>query len=376
MTDRRDGLHDPLTPFKPARKPVRAALWSIYYYCLRAQELRRGFLNLGRVLQPMPLENAIQNIIDASDAQHLPRKRRVLRKLASAGLTNLARWKELTDATNLAPNDSDWKARVLSVQPKVWDLATSLHLDVAQLRVIPVPKSITFLDDAFAVDDPSCSTSHATLEACQVPNYGGFGSPLTTVTAQADLSRTAAQLARIIDPRSWNCFEHFFTERYEEVGVGAYAVPKPDPDPIGQPWTPLTAPHFIHEIVTVTDGTDDNIFENVLRITNFSVSPTVARLDFELRESLTMTLPSLALTRNGGLIVDSGYLEAKQVTGPPSPVTHVTMQKNLQFVPLPVGSTSPELDSSEILNYLAPAAMCMWVEDLGEGAMCATPPCA
>jgi hypothetical protein len=47
------------------------------------------------------------------------------------------------------------------------------------------------------------------------------------------------------------------------------------------------------------------------------------------------------------------------------------MVKEVQFVEIEQGSSTPAgLDPGELLNYLAPAMLCMWLEDLTQGAVC------
>jgi hypothetical protein len=367
MTAQSGQVRPPQDP-KPSTRAVRSALWSIYHHCFHIRSLKRSVLNVLPAIEPVPLAQAIQVIIGATDPQRVARQRRVIRRLAAAGLTNRQRWQELTEA---AFSDSEWKERVREAQARVWSLAESLHLKVAQLQEVPIHRAVAYLEGAFAIMDPTCTTTNATLEACQLPNYKGFGHPLTTVTASADISQTPRVLARMFDPRSWGtCFDHFDTWRVDDLP--AYPPHSPDTDPIGLPWDPVSRPHLIHEIVIVSDGTDDNIFDNVLKITNFEVSDTHARLDFELWESRHLVIPTLAVSQITGINVDSGYLEANLIASPDgNPLSHVTMVKSVQFANIAPGASAPfGVEPGEMLNYLAPSALCMWLEDLTQGAVC------
>ena len=67
-------------------------------------------------------------------------------------------------------------------------------------------------------------------------------------------------------------------------------------------------------------------------------------------------------------------MEAVLLPGPAGspPRSQVEMVKTAQFVDLTLqGSNNPlGLDPGEILNYLAPASLCLWLEDLTQGAVC------
>jgi hypothetical protein len=185
------------------------------------------------------------------------------------------------------------------------------------------------------------------------------------------------QLARTFDPRSWgNCFEHFRTHRVDERD-GHFPPHDPDKGPIGQPWSPATTPHLFFERVELEDEHGTNSFENILRVPSFEVSPTFTRLEFILRISKGLTIPSLGLDMPKCVNIDEGYLQATLLTpvGSTAPLSQVEIVKKVQFVDIDLESADVPagLDPGEILNYLAPASLCMWLEDLTQDGVCCTP---
>jgi len=192
------------------------------------------------------------------------------------------------------------------------------------------------------------------------------------VTARAILSQTPEQLAHIFDPRSWGiCFDHFETHRVEERVGGNFPPHTSDVDPIGGPWT---GSQLFFERVTIEEDGHTNVFDNILQVTSFTVTPTRARLDFDLRESRRLIIPALGLDNPECVTIDKGHMEAVLLPGPAAspPRSQVEMVKTAQFVDLTLqGSNNPlGLDPGEILNYLAPASLCLWLEDLTQGAVC------
>jgi hypothetical protein len=62
---------------------------------------------------------------------------------------------------------------------------------------------------------------------------------------------------------------------------------------LGSRGIPLTKPHLILENVTVTDGGNGQHLQNVLEITKFEKTGTTTRLEFVLKQSLRLKIPSL-----------------------------------------------------------------------------------
>jgi hypothetical protein len=355
------------------RQELQQAMWSVYVHAFHLTFLRQSVLNKMQTVGPIALDVAIARIVDATDSLAASRRQRALRKLAGIGLANSSRWKKLFDTAALFP-DASWTNRLKSVQAQMWRLVAASSISVDQIAVVPVQRVRLFLEQQFMLSMPGCQTLSPGIEACQVPDTTGMDHPLTTVTASADLTRTPEELARVFDPRSWgDCFTHFVTERVDAV-IGGYAphTPKPDPDPIGQPWDPSTTPHLFRERVSVFDENGENVFKNVLEMTDFQVSSTQMYLSFRLRESTAMVIPSLGVDMNQCVSLDEGYIKATLVpssTG--DPLSHVEMVKRVKFVEIEPGASTPGgMDPGEVLNYLAPAMLCMWLEDLSQGAVC------
>ena len=269
------------------RENAGSALGACTYHTFYLQTLRRSILEVGRLpFRPIPLDRAIEIIVAIDDAQQVFRQRRVLEKLRAAGLTNHARWKQLRSAAQAA-GDPEWLKKVNDVERQVGFLAHALNIDLE--RPVDRAKTGTPARDSELPGRRRRGSSRfarpptpVVLRArCQISS--ATGRPATTVTARAILSQTPEQLAHNLRPPSWGiCFDHFETHRVEERVGGNFPPHTSDVDPIGGPWT---GSQLFFERVTIEEDGHTNIFDNILQVTSFTVTPTRARLDFDLRES-------------------------------------------------------------------------------------------
>lgn len=366
-----------MQPDRHPKSPYRAALWSIYFHSFYTRTLRRSVFELtDRPLpfRPIPLTDAIDILLKGEGWDNPYRQFRALRRLETAGFLDEARWNRLREAAQQA-NDKLWLERLDAVRAKVRELSKALDIDPDQLSQIREARRLLYEMLAPPLS-PSCQTYNPSCIACHNPSLAPTGRPATTVTARALVSRTPEQIAKLFDPRSWgSCFDHFDTQRVDEKPTGGYKPHYPDPDPIGQPWDPTTVPHLIKELISIEDDSGGaNLFENVLKLPLFEVTPSHARLEFDLKESTLLKIPSLALTAPACVSIDKGYMDATQLIapGPNGPWSQVEVVKTVQFVDITQqGGNNPfGLDPGEFLNYLAPAILCLWLEDLTQGAVC------
>ena len=363
-------------PDNSSKSRIRAALWSVYFHSFYVRTLRRSVFDHidGPIpFRPIPLPDAIQILLEDQDSVRPYRQLRALRRMERAGFLDQERWNRLRRAADEA-GDAVWQKRLLDVEAKVKQLASALDFDLG--RLVTPRDGWQLLNQHFTGLNPTCQTLNPTCIACHNPSFPPTDRPATTVTARALFSRTPDVIAKLFDPRSWGtCFDCFETTRVDRRADGAYVPHTPDPDQIGQPWDPATVPHLISERVTIEDSAGgSNVFTNVLSVTLFEVSATHARLEFDLRESTGLDIPSLGVDMPTCVDIDKGHMDASLLVGPGTggPWSQVEVVKTVQFVDIDQGGGSNPLglDGGELLNYLAPAILCLWLEDLTQGAVC------
>jgi hypothetical protein len=117
---------------------------------------------------------------------------------------------------------------------------------------------------------------------------------------------------------------------------------------------------LLYEKVAFTWGTGRDQrgeFEALLN-SSFKVNDPVVTLTFSLCRSINSRV--LWDSRSGGLLLDSGYIKARPVS---RDCWRVTSRKVLRFSDRTPDFGEPGwIDQGQLLNYLAPAAMCWWIE--------------
>jgi hypothetical protein len=206
----------------------------------------------------------------------------------------------------------------------------------------PEPKSMTVYPAACAIRQDS-----STL--------------ITTVTVTALVSCCDfATMARSVDPQCWQCSSDVVTgTRYVE---GVYDL---TPAQIVSPGKGLAdgESRLLEEAVSVSWGFDENqvgSFHNVLRIDPFLVDEHNGTIDvgFSLARSIDSTI--LWDQRGGGILIDQGYMKVRRIS---EQSWRVTSRKVLKFSDRSPNASGPGwLDFGQMLNYLAPAALCWWLE--------------
>ena len=279
-------------PLHAKNRELRAAMWSVYYHTLYVPTLRRPLVHTpDQHFGPIPLEQALKTIVAADDAGRHERWVRVLAQLGVAGLTARKRLEELRDSARAA-EDQAWLRRIDEVAfeiarlAQVLDIPSAVFVDKSRLDLLRFLFEEMLARRRCLVIEPSCETTFTPFDLAT-------GRPVTTVTARAKVNKTPTQLAQTIDPRTWGaCLDHFETMRVlPKDAAGDYPPFGLDTDPIGQPWPAASAPHLFWERVTIETAAGSNIFENILRITSFTVNAADARLDFVLEESRRLSIP-------------------------------------------------------------------------------------
>jgi hypothetical protein len=192
----------------------------------------------------------------------------------------------------------------------------------------------------------------------------------TTATVTTLATATLEQLSTLIDPLAW--------PRNSDVIEDTWYV--------GDPWDPDTkdqdqssrefAPpgRKLFEDVSVRFGFDEahsGGFKNVLTIDKFTKDPRDGiTLPFRLCRSVDSRIFWDA--RAGGILIDGGFIVARPVLGhvaddgevvPIENRWRVTTRKVLRFSDrTPYANASGWLDFGQLLNYLVPAAVTLWLE--------------
>jgi hypothetical protein len=355
-------------------RDVRRAMWSIYHHSFSVRTLGRSLVELSRSdLRPIPLDDALKIVIKASDDRANARRFRVFDRVGVAGFASVERMNELRRAAKRV-QILPWLDRIEAVMLQVKILCEALHINWDQISTVLPSEFRAVLYSHLPAFALNCQVLYATCHVCYDPVDPITGRPLTTVTASALVSETPQQLAKVFDPRSWGkCFDNFQTQRVDyNSATGDYPPHAPDSDPIGQPWDPAKTQLFF-ERVTLESGSSSNVFDNILRIKSFTVGSSHTRLEFDLRESRKLLIPELAIDMNECVTVDEGYLDATAVAGPTGGTwSKLELVKRVQYVDVNLqGSKEPfGLDPGELLNYYAPAILCLWLEDAAAGAAC------
>ena len=348
-------------------------MWSVYYHTYYLQALRRSLLEAPkRGLGPIPLAEALKIVVAAKDSRSRHRQLRVLERIGLAGFANQERLNLLREKARLA-DDPHWQETISGVEQGVKLLAGTLNVPWIELSVIPVFEFPKYFGKLIKSLVPACQFTDATCVACYRPSDPDLQRPITTVTATALVSKGPRDMAKVFDPRSWGtCFDGFITRRVQPYDSSKDEYPDfgPDMDPIGLPWTG-TRPYIFEEIVEIVTAASTNSFTNVLEITGFEVKDEYSRLDFKLHDSRRLWFPSMAVDEANSVTVDGGFMEATAVHGLGGDWSKLKLEKTVQFEDITAQGADPfGLDLGELLNYFAPAGLCMWLEDVTKGSVC------
>jgi hypothetical protein len=376
-----------------AAAAVAAAMWSVYYHSTDLPSLKPSIFDRVRPLdgrqppdwgpsplQLQPLAEAIGVLLSGQGAYARLRRLQALRKLGAAGLANAARLKALIEKA-----DSEHAAKVARVGEAIDKLLEQVVEDwkterFRTLRLIR-PAHVSAYIDELLLGLNTCAPVGTTCSALYEPNGAGDDNPITTVRATAYVKRNLADLARVLDPRAWECCApEVFTKSQRVSCSYGYCTDVPHvPGDLGTPWTGQL------EEVVVFGGYAT--LQNWLNI-DFTVS-TISfgawnfwkvLVNYSLFRSGRFTIPAFFIVNEvENVVVDEGYLQAVKSLNPNYPASdgwaYVEVVKKVRFVDLTdySGSNPWGIDPGEVLNYWAPVLLCLWLESGTQGFLCCDP---
>jgi hypothetical protein len=179
---------------------------------------------------------------------------------------------------------------------------------------------------------------------------------VTSIVGTVEVRRTIAELAPILDPRSWACTGSVIGASFlVEDNDGEY-VPSTDLDhmKLGKLKLPGNKPVLLYEYARSEIAS----FENILAISKFEVRPRKIHLDYYLYDCLICTFG--ILTAPGGLTIDEGY---SQATAGNDGWTTVEVLKRVKVRDLTPNDPGNKFDFGEAVNDTIGAALSQWVND-------------
>jgi hypothetical protein len=188
----------------------------------------------------------------------------------------------------------------------------------------------------------------------------------TRVTVSALVSTTNFHCLKIgLDPRSWSlCSDAFHDCRYVR---GSYDLTPTSTRGVGI-YERDGRRYLFEEDVVVSWGEDQTPLSAFHNLLNVTVSGSERRIDIKFNLNRSISSRILWDERPGGILVDEGYLMARPVT---KDVWRVTTRKTLRFSDrTPYAGGAGWHDFGQVLNFLAPAALSLWMESEMYSATC------
>jgi hypothetical protein len=207
------------------------------------------------------------------------------------------------------------------------------------------------------------------------PQSQHFGVTLnTTATAVVHIMTPLHKLVLPLDPRRWSrCSSVFLdTHRVKAAGPRRY-VPFDDGTPLGAPWHGL-----LYELVDTAAARFENILSLSFEVERKAVAAPGIPGDGVSKITITHSLyDSLScdiglISAVGGMRKDSGSITAEPCGCHRAHSSHskLTVCKTVNYRDLAPRFPGFGFDYGKIVSYLAPAALCMWTEDLGSLVPC------
>ncbi len=244
--------------------------------------------------------------------------------------------------------DRSYRQEIDAVIASFEMLGKSLNVDVAVLADVKPQEASEVLDDLVSFTEGQCQIVKATCNTCYDAKE-----LITTTVATAKVNRALADMAAALDPRCWSACSDFFLDTYTVDKNAAAGYPKKNiAAALGQSWNDLLYERVQGAAVT---------YENLLNI-NFNVTSSQIRMDYSLNEAL--------MPANGSLEIDEGYLLAESLPAQPG-WTQLTMTKSVRFDDM--SSAGGPWDFGELSNWLAPAALGLWLQDATQYGPCCSP---
>lgn len=306
------------------------------------------------VFRPLPLEDALDIVLRQPNSHdEVRRQQGVLIKLVRAGLYTPARLEHLAQPGN-------GECLVNEFQ----ELASRLNVSLAGLSQLDTVDALKYVETQFAnsivaATATTCALRNGSCVAC-------YQNDVTTLTASIEVNRSPEDLAGVIDPQNWGkcsvIFDPQFPDNLYRVQEDGSGNPQLDgkgnpipyqatPQPV--PWTGL-----LYERAVPGPAS----FRNILHVKEFTVKADEVFLAYELHTGLSFTLGALSEDFSG-LHQDSGTVQATPVVGDSS-WTEIQATKVVRFIDLTKESTG-SVDYGEFLNYLTPAILSQWLENIG-----------
>jgi hypothetical protein len=361
----------------PTKQQIRQALWSVQYF----PQFRRHASPTATVVRdqlralvlPIPLQQAIEHLVADYDEHDRTRRRRAFVKIGAAGLFDFRRLERFFGSSTEASKFRDSLIQLA----QAFGLANVTEALQQRPQDVSAYVSKQLLAGA-AIGD--CIAADPTCMACLDGKTWD-----TTVTAASRVRRALEDLPAVLDPRSWpHCGDIFDkTDLVQWDPVPKKWVPyagSMTATPIGSPWTTAKSAFGAPEVgmqEDVTVGATDSggfvaAFSNVLNI-DFAVSlgnpnplDDAIRVDYSLNDPLSSVVFGQSVS--GGLRNDEGYVLATREPTAPNDWSVIKVVKTVQFDDLtPTGGT---VDYGELLNYMAPGILCLWLEDTSEMTPC------
>jgi hypothetical protein len=179
---------------------------------------------------------------------------------------------------------------------------------------------------------------------------------VTEVLGGAKVRRSLAELAPILDPRSWSCGGGVIAQAFivDEDADGVYrrTTELDETVPLGRPWANRLLWEYARSEVAS--------FENILRIVNFDVAPNEIQATYHLHDCLICTLG--AFSSPGGLTINEGHVKATRIDAHWS---QIEVLKRLEVRDLTPNDPGNPYDFGQSVNLTIGTALTVWVQDTG-----------
>jgi len=181
---------------------------------------------------------------------------------------------------------------------------------------------------------------------------------ITTMVGRGTVRRSREQLAPILDPRSWSCSDGVIAAAFlVDDAEGVYKPKQLQNVPLGTSWRTLpegSQSHLLYEYARSKVAS----FENILEITEFSVSDDCIHVEYQLHDCLVFMLGSFSAL--GGLTVDDGHLRAERLN---EHHWRVEVFKKVHVRDLTPHDPGNQFDFGRSVNSTIGAALSEWVHD-------------
>ena len=324
------------SPLRAQHAPgrFRDALWSVYFHWAQLSPSL-----VPPEACPMRLDDAMVSVAAHNDEHRSGRALMLLVRLAKlAGYDFLDLLDAVVDRTH-----ASFRLNVEVVVAKLTD-ALAPVADALQIDVTPfVPLSYALFSPPKPCVKPAVKISYPTgLKTTQMRSW---------VTANRELDET---LLPLLDPRGWSRCSTLFKRTYRVIDAGTDYPRHDGPEPIGSDWSGL-----MYELAEVGPQTVENVLSIDFRVVREANRIDAVEVRYGLYESLSYQFGALALP--GVMQQNWGVFRA---TPSPRGQTEIYSEKTVNFARVTGWSAMGLFDYGEVLNYMAPALLTLWIDDL------------